>query len=321
VKILGSIDQLPAGPFVLTVGMFDGVHRGHQRAIRTLVRAARRANAQAMVLTFQPHPAQVLRGSAPPLLCSPEERFARLAELGVDATVVQRFDTKFAEQSPAEFLNRVSAGRRLIGLVMTAESAFGRDRTGMLPTVRELASTMGFRVFEVSRLASEGGTLSSTRLRALVVAGRLADVRRLLGRDYAVTGTVVAGDRRGRELGYPTANLGFDVAVALPLNGVYAVRAGWGGENPLEPTRTANGVASLGVRPTFGGGARTLEVHLFDVDEDLYGKQLRVEFVRRLRGEKKFASAAQLVRQMDRDSVRARSVLTRSVLARSVRPR
>jgi riboflavin kinase/FMN adenylyltransferase len=160
-------------------------------------------------------------------------------------------------------------------------------------------------------LTSEGGTLSSTRLRSMLGACRFADVRRLLGRDYSVTGTVVRGDRRGRELGYPTANLSFDEPVALPADGIYAVRTGWGGADPLKPERTAEGVASLGVRPTFGGGARTLEVNLFDVNEDLYGKSLRVEFVRRLRGEKKFASAEQLVRQMDRDAARARSVLER----------
>jgi len=168
---------------------------------------------------------------------------------------------------------------------------------------------MKFRVVQVNRLESEGGTLSSTRLRTLLGDGRLADVRRLLGRRYAVTGTVVKGDRRGWTLGYPTANLEFSSPVALPPNGVYAVRVGWGGESPLEPAHTSDGVASLGVRPTFGGGARLLEVHLFDFDGDLYGMDLRVEFVRRLRGEKKFSTVPALVRQMDRDAARARSIL------------
>lgn len=311
-RIIGSIEELPANlRFVLTIGMFDGVHRGHQRAISTLVKTARQFGAEAVVLTFTPHPAQVLRGSAPAILSSPEERFARLAALGVDITVVQPFDRDFADQPPDSFLARLCAGRQLAALVMTAESAFGRDRTGMLGTVRELAPEMGFRVVEVSRLTNEGGTLSSTRLRSMLAAGRFADVRRLLGRDYAVTGTVVRGDQRGRELGYPTANLRFEAPVALPADGVYAVRVGWGGADFLAPAHTADGVASLGVRPTFGGGARTLEAHIFDTDENLYGKALRVEFVRRLRGEKKFASAEQLVRQMDRDAARARSVLER----------
>lgn len=311
-RVLRSIDELPADlRFALTIGMFDGVHRGHQRAIGTLVRVARRAKAEAVVLTFDPHPAQVLRGSAPPLLCAPEERLARLAELGVDTTVVQPFDAAFADQPPDAFLERICAKRRLVALVMTGESAFGRDRAGILDRIRQLAKEMKFRAVEVARLTSDGGTVSSTRLRGQLAAGRLGDVRRLLGRRYAVSGRVVAGEGRGRTLGYPTANLAFDAPVALPPDGVYAVRVGWGGKDPLRPARTADGVASLGVRPTFGGGERVLEVHLFDVDQDLYGENLRVEFVGRLRGEKKFSSADALVHQMDRDAARAKSVLAR----------
>lgn len=311
-RVLHSIDELPADlRFALTIGMFDGVHRGHQRAIGTLVRAARKARADAVVLTFDPHPAQVLRGSAPPLLCAPAERLARLAQLGVDTTVVQPFDAAFADQTPDAFLDRIRAHRRLVALVMTGESAFGRDRAGILARIRELASEMKFRAVEVARLTRAGGTVSSTRLRAQLAEGRLAEARRLLGRRYAVTGRVVPGDRRGRTLGYPTANLAFDAPVALPVDGVYAVRVGWGGEDPLAPARTADGVVSIGVRPTFGGGERLLEVHLFDVDEDLYGQNLRVEFVRRLRGEKEFTSVDGLVRQMDRDAARAKSVLAR----------
>lgn len=310
-RVVRSIDALPEElRFVLTIGMFDGVHRGHQRAIGTLVRTARRAHAEAVALTFDPHPAQVLRGSAPPLLCAPAERFARLEQLGVDTTVLQPFDSAFADQTPDAFLERICANRQLVALVMTGESAFGRERTGILSRVRELAKALRFRVIEVSRLASDGGTVSSTRLRAQLAEGRLAEVRRLLGRRYAVTGSVVKGDQRGRRLGYPTANLSFEAPVALPPDGVYVVRAAWGGEDPLAPARTANGVASLGVRPTFGGGGgRVLEAYLFDVDENLYGEDMRVEFIRRLRGEKKFASADALVRQMERDAQRAKSVL------------
>jgi riboflavin kinase/FMN adenylyltransferase len=313
-EVLNNLDDLAPGlRFVLTIGMFDGVHRGHQRVIRALVRAARRLRAQAVVLTFEPHPAQVLRGSAPPLLCDDAERLARLADLGVDVAVIQPFDQTFAAQPPEDFLARVSRDRSLVGLVMTAESAFGRDRTGVLPAVRQYADRLGFRIVEVGRVASEGSTVSSTRLRGLLAAGRLAEVRRLLGRRYAVVGRVVPGDHRGRTLGYPTANLDMADAVALPPDGIYAVRVTWAGDDPLRPTRSADGVVSLGVRPTFGGGARTLEVHLLDVNENLYGERLRVEFVRRLRKEKKFRSAEALVRQMDRDAARARHVLRAAV--------
>ena len=309
-RVLGGIDELPAGlRFALTIGMFDGVHRGHQRAIKRLVATAHKAGATSVVLTFDPHPALVLRGSAPPLLCSPEEKLARLATLGVDTTIVQPFDRPFADQPPDAFLERLCAGRQLVAIVMTGESAFGRDRAGILATIKRLGAEMKFHVVQVSRLESDGGTLSSTRLRGLLGDGRLSDVRRLLGRRHAVTGRVVAGDRRGRTLGYPTANLGFSSPVALPVDGIYAVRASWGGDSPIKPAHEADGVASLGVRPTFGSGARVLEAHLFDFDGDLYGKDLRVEFVRRLRGEKKFSSAAALVRQMDRDAERARRLI------------
>jgi len=311
VKVLSGIDELPAGlRFAVTIGMFDGVHRGHLRAIDSLVRVAAKEKAKSVALTFDPHPAEVLRGSAPPQLCPAAEKIARLEAAGVDITVVQPFDHQFADQDPEEFLARLRAGRELAAVVMTAESAFGRDRTGIMSTVRRLGRQMGFRVVEVKRLDVEGGTLSSTRLRNLISTGHLADAQRLLGRRYAVTGTVVKGDRRGRELGFPTANLAFDNPVALPPDGIYAVRASWGGRDPLKPLHAADGVASLGVRPTFGGGDRLLEAYLFDFDGDLYGKQLRVEFARRLRGEKKFASADALVRQMKRDTARAKEVLS-----------
>ena len=312
-KRLESIDSLPRGlRFVLAIGMFDGVHRGHRRVVAALRRAAARYDAEPVVLTFDPHPAQLLRGSAPSLLCDTSERLALLAREGVHTVIVQRFDHAFSEQPPDAFLERLCRGRHLQALVMTAESAFGRDRAGGLAAVRRLAPQLGFGVIEVSRLASHGLTVSSTGLRNLLAQGQLAAVRRLLGRDYAVVGRVVRGDGRGRELGYPTANLAFDAPVALPPDGIYAVRIGWGGRDLLAPQHRADGVASLGVRPTFGDdGARILEVNLFDVDSDLYGKRLRVEFVRRLRGERKFNSVAALVRQMDRDAARALRILAR----------
>jgi riboflavin kinase/FMN adenylyltransferase len=310
-KRLSSVDALPRNlRFVVAIGVFDGVHRGHRRVMAALRRAAARHDAQAVVLTFDPHPAQVLPGSPPPQLCDLDERLSLLANQGVDICVVQPFTHAFAEQAPEAFLERLGRGRQLKALVMTAESAFGRDRTGGLAAIRRLAPQMGFEVVEVDRLANDGITVSSTGLRNLLSEGKLAAVRKLLGRDYAVVGKVVRGDRRGRELGYPTANLAFAEPVALPADGIYAVRVGWGGRDLLNPQRRADGVASLGVRPTFAtNGERQLEVHLFDVDENLYGKRLRVEFVRRLRGEKRFSGAAALVAQMDRDSARARTVL------------
>jgi riboflavin kinase/FMN adenylyltransferase len=310
-KTLYDVDELPARlRFVLAIGVFDGVHRGHRRVINALIATASHHAAEPVVLTFDPHPARALHGETPPLLCDPHERVALLHELGVTTVVVQRFDDAFADQPPEAFLERLRSRRDLAALVMTPESAFGRDRAGTMSTVRRLAPELGFGVVEVDQLASRGKPVSSTRLRAELADGRLSEVRRLLGRPYAVIGTVVRGDRRGRELGYPTANLDFAQPVALPRDGIYAVRASWGGNDPLYPARRADGVASHGVRPTFDtGGERVLEAHLFDVNEDLYSVRLRVEFVRRLRAEKRFNSVAELITQMDRDAARARSIL------------
>jgi riboflavin kinase/FMN adenylyltransferase len=311
VRRFDDVDQLPHGlRFVLAIGVFDGVHRGHRRVLAALTSAARRLSAESVVLTFEPHPAAVLRGTPPPRLCDLDERLALFAAAGVENVVVQRFDSAFADQQPEAFMSRLCTDRQLVGLVMTSETAFGRDRAAGPEAIRQMADRFGYEVIEVPHVASAGETLSSTRLRGLLGAGRLGEANRLLGRPYSVSGTVIEGDRRGRELGYPTANLAFDAPVALPADGIYAVRVSWTDRGATAAQRSAAGVASLGVRPTFGaGGARILEVHLFDIDEDLYGLRLRVEFVRRLRGEKRFSSARTLIAQMDRDAARARALL------------
>ncbi|HVQ21770.1 MAG TPA: bifunctional riboflavin kinase/FAD synthetase [Candidatus Saccharimonadia bacterium] len=304
-----SLEALPEGlRIVAAIGVFDGVHRGHRAFIGRLVQEARRSEARSVLVTFQPHPASVLRGAPPTVLCDPDERTARLAGLGVDHLVVERFDAALAALSAEDFVARLQAGRRLVALVMTGASAFGRGRAGNLASMRALGALEGFDVVEVGQHHSQGAVISSSRIRAAVEAGRLAEVARLLGRRYAVTGTVVHGDARGRTLGFPTANLAFEAPVALPPDGIYAVRVSWGGD-ASRPQRRADGVASLGVRPTFGHGSRILEVFLLDFDEDLYGVRLRVEFVRRQRGERRFTSIERLVDQMQRDVARARAVL------------
>ena len=311
-KVVHDIDELPEGlHYVLAIGTFDGVHRGHARVIEALTASAQTMDAVPVVLTFDPHPAVVLGGQAPDLLCDLSERLELFEHLGVAIAVVQKFDRQFADQPPEDFLARLNERRDLRGLVLTSESTFGRAGSAGLKRARELATRFGYRVVEVSHLDVGGAPISSTRLRGLLAQGRLSEIRRLLGRRYSVVGTVVKGDRRGRTLGYPTANLHFDKSVALPRDGIYAVRVAWDADDPPAKRERHLGVASLGVRPTFEtGGARVLEVYVFDFDGDLYGKRIRVEFVRRLRGEKRFSNAAALVKQMDHDAARARAVLT-----------
>ena len=313
-----GLETLPVGlRLAVTIGVFDGVHRGHLAVLRALMHAARAARAAPVAVTFEPHPELVLRGAVPPLLCDAEERAALLAAAGVAHLVVQPFDRAFAALSAEAFVERLGAGRDLAALVMTPESAFGRGRAGTAATMAALGALRGFRVVEIASLRSGAALISSGRIRSLLAEGRLAAAARLLGRRPAVTGKVVRGDGRGRELRYPTANLAFDAPVALPRDGIYAVRVGWGGPHPLAPQRQADGVASLGVRPTFGIGDRVLEVHLFDFDEELYGQRLRVEFVRRQRGERRFQNAAALVAQMDLDAARARCTLAATAPAPS----
>jgi len=296
---------------VATIGAFDGVHRGHIALVGSVVQQARRRDASSVVVTFDPHPEAVLRRMPPPLLCDPQERDERLADLGVDHLVIEPFDEDLAAQTAELFVDRLTSDRRLEALVMTAASAFGRRRGGTLAAMQEFGSSQGFEVVEVPQVRIGGDVVSSSRIRAEIGAARLRSAARLLGRRPAVTGTVVHGDGRGRTLGFPTANLAFAGPVALPPDGIYAVRVGIGGDL-VRPDRCLDGVASLGVRPTFGVGGHVLEVYLLDLDEDLYDARMRVAFVRRQRGERRFASAEALVRQMRDDVSRARGVLARS---------
>jgi riboflavin kinase/FMN adenylyltransferase len=230
-----------------------------------------------------------------------------MAALGVDEYVVQPFDEAFSRLEPEPFLRLLGAGEGLRAFLMTPDAAFGHRRRGDATTVAEIGQRLGFRLVLETPLVAGGGVISSSTVRAAIAAGRLADARRLLGRSPSVTGRVVRGAGRGRDLGFPTANLAVEEPVALPPDGIYAVRAAW--RRPGEAWRPGAGVASLGVRPTFGPGKRVLEVYLFGVEEPLYGATMRVFFQRRQRGERRFATPAALVRQMQRDAERARRIL------------
>ena len=319
-RTVPGIEALPAGlRFVCLIGAFDGPHRGHLHVLRATTDAAARLRAASVVVTFVPHPEQVFRGAAPVLLADPDEQARRLEAAGIDWLVRQPFDRAFAALEPEAFVDLLADGRDLAAIVMTPESAFGHKRSGTPDRVAAIADARGFELVRTGTLDAGHERVSSSRIREHIHAGRLRAASRLLGRPHAVTGTVVHGDARGRQLGYPTANLSFEQPVCLPPNGIYAVRVSWGGDDPLNPRRTADGVASLGVRPTFGAGERILEVHLFDFDELLYGERLRVEFVRRQRGERRFDGVAALVRQMDADAARARHILAADRGARTHR--
>ncbi len=294
---------------MVTVGVFDGVHRGHQQVFEVLEEAARRLGVMPVAITFDPHPSAVVAGRAPDLLMDQQERFERLSVLVGGLVVVQVFDEAFRRTTASEFILRIGSGRNLAALVMSSESAFGRDRSGTLPVLREMGAADGWELIEAATLDVEGTRVSSAHIRESVAEGDLMAAASLLGRLYGLVGTVVHGERRGRELGFPTANLSFSDPVCLPPDGIYAARVTWGGDRILDPTDRADAVVSLGTQPTFGGRVRLLEAHLLDRDDDLYGQRMRVEFSGLLRGQERYDSVAELIDQMGRDVDRTREVL------------
>lgn len=288
----------------MTLGNHDGVHLGHRALLTAARERAGREGLTVTAVTFDPHPSVVLAPDrAPPLLTTIARRRELLLALGADEVTVLRFDRELASTSPEGFAEDVLA-RRLDArsVVVGPDFRFGRGRAGDVTALRALGEAHGFDVISVPPVTLEGEAVSSTRVRAALARGEVAEAARLLGRAHDVDGTVVRGDGRGRSIGVPTANLDCD-PVLLPADGVYAVVLRVHGEREL-----LRGVANLGVRPTFAAG-RSVEVHLFDVDRDLYDARVRVGFVERLRAEQRFDGIEALKAQIARDAERARASL------------
>ena len=296
----------PAGS-VVTVGTFDGVHRGHVAVLREIVERARVAGRKSVLVTFEPHPLEVVNPKAAPLLLtSGAERREALAQTGLDYVVFLRFDKALAQYSPERFVREVLIGRcGMKELVIGHDHGFGRGRSGDVETLRRLGATDGFQVDVVGLVESGGHAVSSTAIRRAVAGGDLRTAAGLLGRPYTVSGRVVRGEGRGRTIGVPTLNLGeVPERKLLPPDGVYAARVEWAHGR-------AGGMLNQGPRPTVGDGRRSLEVHLFGVDEDLYGEWVKVEWVARIRDQQKFPSLAALQDQLKQDRARAEDALAR----------
>lgn len=304
-KQLHSLDDASLQAAWLTIGIFDGVHRGHQEILRSLVSGARAEGCPATVLTFHPHPAVILGGKMDfKCLTTLEERARLLEEAGVEMVITQAFDHEFADQTAEEFMRRIAPALGLRCLVLGHDSALGRGREGDTARLAEIGEGLGYRVQVVPPLEDEGGVISSTRIRAAVEAGEVTSAASALGRCYSLEGPVVHGDGRGRSIGVPTANLQVLAEKLVPANGIYACRAWLGGES-----RPA--AVNVGVRPMFTPDlpAPVVEAHLLDFDGDLYGRPLRLEFVERLRDEEKYPSVDALVAQIQKDIARVREIL------------
>ena len=291
---------------VATVGTFDGVHRGHWEVLQEIRRRARATGRRSVLVTFDPHPLRIVRPEhAPPLLTTPVEKKEILAESGLDYAVFTTFTEKLSRYEPRRFIEEILVGRLGVEeLVIGYDHGFGRDRSGDAETLRSVGAELGFVVDVVPPVAADGAPVSSSRIRRAVAEGRMPEARACLGRPYSVRGFVVKGEGRGRQLGFPTANLKVgDAYKLIPASGIYAVRG-------VLRDGTFQGALHLGPRPTFQGSPPTVELHLLDFEGDLYGEEVRVDFVELLREVRPFDSVAALVDQMREDVEAARAVLT-----------
>ncbi|HEY6745280.1 MAG TPA: bifunctional riboflavin kinase/FAD synthetase [Mycobacteriales bacterium] len=301
-----GLDQVPSGwgRCVVTIGVFDGVHRGHQEMIQHALRRARAAMLPLVLITFDPHPSEVVRpGSHPPVL-TPVKRKAELVEaLGVDAFFVLPFTTELSRMPPDEFVHVVLVEKLHAAAIVVGENfRFGHKAAGDLELLRTLGTRFGFSTEGVGMLRDDDVTLSSTFVRSSIDAGDVSQAEKALGRPHRIDGIVVRGEGRGRQLGYPTANVHTDRHIAIPADGIYA---GWA----MLRDKRLQAAISVGTNPTFEGRQRTVEAYILDFDEDIYGVELGVEFVERLRGMEKFDNVEDLITQMGVDVERTRERL------------
>jgi riboflavin kinase/FMN adenylyltransferase len=284
---------------VVAVGVFDGVHLGHQRLLHELLELGSALRAVPSVITFRNHPDQILRGSSPPLLVSVPHRLRLLRRAGVQRLALLDFEPRLQQMTAREFAERVLVGAlHTKGLLLGYDSALGKDREGTPERFRELGAELGFQVRTGEPFLVDGTTVSSTKVRDVITRGDLLMAQRFLGRLPSTFGEVVHGEARGRALGFPTANIVPQTPV-LPPNGVYVVQV-------ILDSGVLKGVANLGTRPTFAGTGTVLEVHLLDFQGDLYGRELEIAFLARLRGEQKFSNLDALKTQITNDIAAAR---------------
>jgi riboflavin kinase/FMN adenylyltransferase len=305
-EILRSIPELERlrGPLFLAIGVFDGVHRGHQAVISTSADHAATSNGTPVVVTFDPHPEKVLRPQAAPhLLSATQHKIALIRALGVEHLLIITFDKQFAATEPEDFVQKlVIHSKPLREICVGHEWSFGKNRRGNLDLLKKLGAKFNFDVVGIPPVKINGAVVSSTAIRQAIEKGDLAKAAEMLGREYTILGTVTRGDNLGKKIGFPTANLSAH-SEQFPPNGVYVAEARIDGE-------LYRGVINLGIRPTVSSGKseRVLEIHLFDFNRDIYGHDVEVRFLKFLRPEKKLANLDALVQQIRQDVERARQL-------------
>ena len=303
-------------PTALTIGNFDGIHRGHQALLRVVQQHAAHAGMNSAILTFDPHPLAVLRPQQPlQLLTTPRERLHLAAALGINLGIILPFTHALAALEPAGFMGELVQALKVQALIVGPDFALGRNRSGNLDVLTELGKTLGYTVHVIEPVAWEEQPVRSSAIRTLLTQGDVTGAANLLGRPYHATGLVVHGDQRGRQIGIPTANVRIPDDKLWPADGVYATRTY---VHDRTGVKLFNSATNLGMRPTVGGTEHRFETHLLDFPEpgasdDLYGQTVTVEFVARLRGEQKFNGFAEVVAQIHADIAQARALLTATV--------
>lgn len=296
------------GPSVLTIGTFDGLHRGHQDVINQLKTAARSLHAQSVVVAFHPRPKAVFAPDrfGQDYLTTPEQRIALFEQIGIDVLILIPFTLEFAQTTARDFMRDISERLNLVQICVGHDFALGKNREGNIDKLRELGREFNYTVCEIDQYKLDGQLVSSTQIRAAVAAGDVRRAAHLLGRYFSLTSHVIEGAKRGRSLGFPTANLAVPPEHLLPANGVYASYVQLAGQSRRRPS-----VTNVGVRPSFEGTERTVEAYIFDFDQSIYGQTITLEFVEHLRPEKKFDGIEALVAQIARDSEQAKRLLAR----------
>jgi riboflavin kinase/FMN adenylyltransferase len=293
----------PRKEMLLTIGVFDGVHLGHRHLISRLKELAGKQGYSSGVITFSQHPREVLSPKTRlPSLTSLEQRTALLQETDVDIVIPLPFTPQLANLSPQQFISLLQGYLKMKGLVVGPDFALGKGRKGDIDTLRRLGQEMDFSVTVVPPMKIDGEVVSSTAIREALAKGDIKRAQRLLGRPFRLQGRVVSGDKRGVKLGFPTANLEVAPGQALPAGGVYAGRAYIDGQS-------YSAMTNIGTRPTFGGGPQLIEVYLIDYNGDLYGQELAIDIIERLRDEKKFDTPEQLIEQIAEDVKQGKALL------------
>jgi len=289
---------------VVALGNFDGLHIGHQKVIDTAIAIAKNSGKSAAVLTFEPHPRRLFNPSLPPLrITSLRSKIKLLQNSGIDFIRIIRFNKQFANLSAENFIKDILCEELQVSHVVTGDDfVFGNKRFGNVDYLKEMSGQLGFAATICEQVNIDGERCSSTRIRKLLELGKVGEIKHLLGREYSISGRVIAGDKRGRTIGFPTANI-LPNRIFLPAQGVYAVIAKIAGQ-------LVKGVANIGTRPTFAGNHVLLEVHLFDFKEEIYGEHVEISLIEHIRAEQKFASFEELKAQIAADCQTAKEILS-----------